>query len=77
MAELFPIGEPLQLGARLAEELQLHLLKLTGAEGEVARGDLIAEGLADLAYAEGQLPAGGPLDILEVDKNALAVSGRR
>ena len=71
VAELLPVGEPLQLSPRLAEEFQFHLLKLTGAEGEVARGDLIAEGLADLAYAEGQLPAGGPLDILEVDKNAL------
>ena len=75
MAELFPVGEPLQLSARLAEELQLHLLKLAGAEGEVARSDLIAEGLADLAHAEGQLPAGSPLDVLEVDKNTLGGLG--
>ena len=52
-----------------------HLLKLPGAEGEVARGDLIAEGLAHLAHAEGQLPAGGALDVLEVDKDALGGFG--
>src|SRR5699024_11993112 len=43
VAEIFPVGEPLQLRAGLAEELQFHLLKLPGAEGEVARGDLVAE----------------------------------
>ena len=75
VAELLPVGEPLQLGPRLAEELQFHLLKLTGAEGEVARGDLVAEGLADLTHAEGQLPACGALDVLEVDKNALGGLG--
>ena len=66
-----PILEPLQIRVRLAEELQLHLLELPDAENEIARGDLVAEGLADLAHAEGQLPAGGPLDGGEVDKNAL------
>ena len=75
VAEVLPVGEPLQLGAGLAEELQLHLLKLPGAEGEVARGDLVAEGLADLAHAEGQLPAGGALDVLEVDEDALGGLG--
>ena len=75
VAEVFPIGEPLQFGAGLAEELQLHLLKLPGAEGEVAGGDLIAEGFADLTDAEGQLPPGGALDVLEVDENALGGLG--
>ena len=70
-AEAAPILEPLQIGAGLAEELQLHLLELTGTEGKVARGDLVAEGLTDLADAEGQLLAGGALDVLEVDENAL------
>jgi hypothetical protein len=32
--------------------LDLHLLELAGAEDEVARGDLVAEGLADLGDAE-------------------------
>ena len=71
MAVVPPVGEPLQIGVRLAEELQLHLLELAGAEGEVARGDLVAEGLADLAHAEGQLAAGGADDVIEVDEDAL------
>ena len=39
------------------DEALLHLLELAGAEGEVARGDLVAEGLAHLTDAEGQLAA--------------------
>ena len=57
-AELPPVLEPLQIGARLAEELQLHLLELPDAENEVTRGDLVAEGLADLAHA-GRATSGG------------------
>ena len=64
LAEGAPVVEPLQIGAGLAEELQLHLLELPGTEDEVAGGDFIAEGLADLADAEGQLLAGGTLHIL-------------
>ena len=51
------------------------MLKLADAEDEVARGDLIAEGLADLAYAEWQLFARGALDICEVNENALSGLG--
>ena len=65
-AEILPVLEPLKVGTGLAEELALHLLKLPGAEGKVAGGDLIAERLAHLADAEGELAAGGPLDIREV-----------
>ena len=71
VAVILPVGEPLQIGARLAEELQLHLLELTGAEDEVARGDLVAEGFSDLGDTEGQLPAGGALDVGKVDKDTL------
>ena len=71
MAERAPVVEPLKVGARLAEELELHLLELAHAEDEVARGDLVAEGLADLTDAERQLFARGALDIVEVDKDAL------
>ena len=70
-AVILPVSEPLQIGARLAEELALHLLELAGTEGEVARRDLIAEGLAYLTHAEGQLAAGGALDVGEVDEDAL------
>ena len=71
VAELAPVGEPFEIGVRLAEELELHLLKLADAEDEVARRDLVAEALADLADAEGDLPARGALDVLEVDEDAL------
>ena len=71
LAVVLPVAEPLQVGAGLAEELALHLLELAGAEGEVARGDLVAEGLAHLADAEGQLAAGGALDVGKVDEDAL------
>src|SRR3712207_377783 len=50
-----PVLVPLLVGARLDEELHLHLLELAGAEDEVARRDLVAEGLADLADAERRL----------------------
>ena len=71
MAELAPIGEPLEVGARLAEEFELHLFELAHAEDEVAGSDLVAERFADLTYAEGHALPGGALDILEVDEDAL------
>ena len=75
VAEGAPVVEPLQIGAGLAEELQLHLLELADAEDEVARGDLVAEGLADLADAEGQLAAGGALGVHKVGEDALGRLG--
>ena len=66
-----PVAEPLQIRARHAEELQLHLLELADAEDEVARRDLVAEALADLADAERQLAAGRAGDVREVDEDAL------
>ena len=71
MAEGAPVVEPLQIGAGLAEELQLHLLELADTENEVARRDLVAEGLTDLTHAEGQLAAGGALGVDEVGEDAL------
>ena len=70
-AELLPVGEPFQIRIRLAEELQLHLLKFAGPEGEVAGRDLVSEGFSDLADAEGDLLPGGALYVLKVDKNTL------
>ena len=66
-----PVLEPLKVCTGLAEELEFHLLELTGTEGEVSGRDLVAEGLTDLADTERHLFAGGPLDVLEVDENAL------
>ena len=59
------------VAAGLAEPLHLHLLELAGTENEVLGGDLIAEGLADLGDAEGNLdPAGGDY-VLEIHIDAL------
>ena len=71
-AELLPVVKPLQVRIRLAEELQLHLLELSGTEGKVSGSDLVAERFSDLADAEGNFLSGGSLNILEVDKNALS-----
>ena len=68
---LHPLLEPFIVGARLDEELHLHLLELASAEGEVAWGYLVAEGLADLTDAKGQLVAGGVQHVAEVDEYAL------
>ena len=55
----------------LDEELELHLLELAAAEGEILRRDLVAEGLADLADAEGHLHAAGVEDVLELREDGL------
>ena len=70
-AEILPVGEPFQIGAGLAEEFALHLLEFPGAEGKIARRNLVAESLAHLAHAEGQLAPGGALDVGKVDENPL------
>ena len=66
-----PVLEPLQILAGLAEELQLHLLEFAHAEDEVAGRYLVAEGLAYLANARGQLLARGAHGVGEVDEYAL------
>ena len=59
----------------MAEELDLHLLELAGAEDEVAGVDLVAEALADLGDAEGSLHAAGVDDVAEVGEDALGGLG--
>ena len=71
MRSFDPVLVPLVVCARLDEELDLHLLELAVAEDEVARRDLVAERLADLGDAEGQLLAPRLLTIGEVDEDAL------
>src|SRR5207245_7374905 len=46
-------------------------LELAGAEDEVARGDLVSEGLPDLGDAEGDLHPVGLLNRSEVDEHGL------
>ncbi len=70
-----PLGAPELVPLRCVvgrhEELELHLLELTGAKDEVAGCDLVAEGLADLGDAERRLLARGLQDVGEVDEHAL------
>ena len=75
LAEVLPVSEPFKVCVRLAEEFHFHLLKFSGTEGEVAGGDLVTEGLADLADTERQFLPGGPLDVLEVYKDTLGCLG--
>ena len=69
---LDPALVPLLVGAGEDEVLDLHLLELAVTEDEVAGGDLVAERLADLGDAEGELAAGGGEDVIEVDEDALS-----
>ena len=62
---------PLLVLTGLYEELDLHHLELAGAEYEVAGGDLVTEGLADLRDAEGGPSAGGGDDVVEVYEDTL------
>jgi hypothetical protein len=70
-ALVHPVLVPtLCLGGR-DEELHLHLLELERPEDEVARGDLVAERLADLRDPERGLLAGVLEGGLEVEEDAL------
>ena len=77
VAEGAPVLEPLQIGAGLAEELQLHLLELPDAEDEVAGVISLRKDLPIWHTPKGQLPAGGALDGGKLTKMPWAVSGRR
>ena len=70
-AEIAPVREPVVIIIGLAEEFHFHLLELTGSEDEVARCDLIAEGLADLTDAERKLFSVCALNILEINEHTL------
>src|SRR5262245_10333263 len=66
-----PVLVPLTRRLRMAEELDLHLLELARAEGELLRRDLVAEALAHLRDAKWDLHARRIHDILEVDEDPL------
>ena len=70
-AQLLPLLEVLELGARLYEELHLHLLELAHTEDELACYDLVAERLADLCDAERNLHTACLLHVKVVDEDAL------
>ena len=75
VAVIDPVLVPLFVLARLDEELHLHLLELAGAEDEVTRGDLVAEGLTNIGNAEWRLHARGGHYVLEVDEDTLCGLG--
>ena len=75
MAEVSPILEPLEVCSGLAEELKLHLLKLTHTEDKVTGSDLVTEGLTDLCDTERHLLSGGSLYVYEVGENTLSGLG--
>src|SRR6185503_4877128 len=66
-----PVLEVLFVGARLDEELHLHLLELPRPENEVSGRDLVAERLADLRDPERDLLSRRLLDVEEVHEDAL------
>ena len=75
LPRLQPDPEPLPVGPRLDEVLDLRDLELPQAEEPLPRGDLVAEGLPDLGDAEGHLHAGGVQDVLEIGEHALGRLG--
>ena len=68
---LLPFREPVELGARLHEELHLHLLKLAHTEDKLACHDLVAESLTNLCYSERNLHASCLLHVQVVDEDTL------
>ena len=69
--------EALPVGFRGDEVLDLHLLELAGAEDKVARGDLVAEGFADLGDTKGDLDPSGIDDVFIVGEDALGGLGAK
>jgi hypothetical protein len=70
-ALLKPVLEPLLVRARLDKVLELHLLKLAGAEDKVARCDLVPKALAYLRDPERDLYPARLQHVLEVDEHPL------
>ena len=66
-----PVSVPLGRFIGVTEKLHLHLLKFPRAEGEVARGDLVAETLALLRDAEGDFHAVAIHHVLEIHEHPL------
>src|ERR1019366_1292887 len=74
-ALLAPVLLPTRAVRRRYEELQFHHLELAGAEHEVARGDLVSEGPAELRDPKRWLAPGGRRDVQEVHEHALCRLG--
>ena len=70
-----PVLEPRAGLVRRDEVLHLHLLELARAKDEVAGGDLVAKGLADLGDPERRPAARELQHVLEVDEDPLGGLG--
>src|SRR5277367_3344724 len=76
MAPIYPVTMPFLPVILIVEEiLHLHLLELTTAKSEIARGDFITEGLAHLGNAERYLDAAGIENGLEINEYPLGGLG--
>ena len=63
--------------ARFDEILRVGLFELAAAEEEVARGDFVAEGFADLGDTEGDFDAASIDDVLKIEIDTLAGFARK
>ena len=70
-AEIFPVAEPFEVGAGLAEKFKFHLFEFAQAEGEISGRDFVAERFAYLTDAERYAHTRGTLHVFEVHENAL------
>ena len=77
--ELEALGEPFLGEAQAvfgaAEVFHFHLFEFTGAKGEVARIDFVAERLSDLGDAEGKFDAVGVHHVLVLHEDGLSGFG--
>src|SRR6185503_8684787 len=67
-----PVLIPLQRRIRMAEELNLHLLKLARAKREIPRRDFVAKTLPHLGNSKRHPHAAAVEDVFEVDEDALS-----
>ena len=74
-AEVLPIVEPFEVGARFAEKFKLHLLEFAYTEDKVSGRDFVSERLSYLPHSEGHAHTRRTLHVLEVDENSLAGFG--
>ena len=72
LAEVLPVVEPLKVCVRLAEELKLHLLKLSCSESEVSRSDFVSERLTNLSNTEWDFLSCCSCDVCKVYENTLS-----
>ena len=66
-----PVLEPLIVRALLHKEFDFHLLKLTGPEDKISRGNFIPETFPDLCDAKREFLPGALKDVAKIDEDPL------